>query len=221
MDYRSGDPLVKCVDGNGTRACFIALIPSRSLAKDVYEPLALPKIDPGCKPVSAFQAIDFSCAVKPAEPEEALAAISPVSLLCSFVIHQSRDSAMTIESIKTLDSEHWIRIGGQLTVGDFHKLQRLGESSLERFGRFRILIELDGFQGWSREPGWEDTFFLSEDELQRVRIAMVGDEKWKDDALMFMGKPIRKTAIEFFPASRLAEAKVWLAEGSVQSLFLE
>lgn len=131
---------------------------------------------------------------------------------------------MTIESVKTFESECWIRISGQLTVGDFHKLQRLGESSLERFGRFRMLIELDGFQGWSREPGWEDTFFLTENELQSVRIAMVataGDEKWKDDALMFMGKPIRKTAIEFFPASRLAEAKVWLAEGSVQSLFLE
>lgn len=131
---------------------------------------------------------------------------------------------MSIESIKSLESEHWIRISGRLTVSDFYRLQRLGESALERFGRFRMLIELDGFQGWSREPGWEDTFFLTEEELQRVRIAMVAmveDEKWKDDALMFMGKPIRKTAIEFFPASRFAEAKVWLAEGNAQSLFLE
>ena len=38
----------------------------------------------------------------------------------------------------------------------------------------------------------------------------VGDEKWRDDALAFTAKGFRPTAIEFFPTSRLSEARIWL-----------
>jgi len=43
------------------------------------------------------------------------------------------------------------------------------------------------------------------------RIAIVGDEKWQDDALAFTAKGFRATAIEFFTASRLSEARTWLS----------
>jgi len=39
---------------------------------------------------------------------------------------------------------------------------------------------------------------------------IVGDEKWRDDALAFTAKGFRPTAIEFFPESRLGEARKWL-----------
>jgi hypothetical protein len=42
-------------------------------------------------------------------------------------------------------------------------------------------------------------------------MAIVGDEKWRDDALAFTAKGFRPTAIEFFPASRLNEAHTWLS----------
>jgi hypothetical protein len=34
------------------------------------------------------------------------------------------------------------------------------------------------------------------------KMAIVGDEKWRDDALAFTAKGFRSTAIELFPASR-------------------
>ena len=40
--------------------------------------------------------------------------------------------------------------------------------------------------------------------------AVVGDEKWRDDALAFTAEGFRPTAIEFFPPSRMNEARIWL-----------
>jgi len=41
--------------------------------------------------------------------------------------------------------------------------------------------------------------------------AIVGDEKWRDDALAFTAKGFRATAIEFFTPSRLGAARTWLS----------
>lgn len=128
---------------------------------------------------------------------------------------------MPYQLVKTLDSESWIKLGGKLTVHDFQELQALAKLSLERFGQVRILAELEGFDGWSREAGWADSFFLSEDGDRISKFAFVGDEKWKDEVFMFTGKPMRKTAIEFFPQDQLPEAKAWLSEGNSQSIFLD
>jgi SpoIIAA-like len=43
------------------------------------------------------------------------------------------------------------------------------------------------------------------------KMAIVGDEKWRDDALAFTAKGFRPTAIEFFSAVRLNDARTWLA----------
>jgi hypothetical protein len=127
--------------------------------------------------------------------------------------------SMPYQLVKSLGSENWIKLGGKLTVHDFQELQALAKLSLERFGQIRILVELEGFQGWSREPGWENSFFLTENGDQTSRFALVGDEKWKDEVFMFTGKPMRGTAIEFFPQNQLSQAKAWLSEGASQTIF--
>jgi hypothetical protein len=119
---------------------------------------------------------------------------------------------MAYSIIQKTGEQNWINLCGQLTVQDFLQLQALGKESLERFGRFRVLVELEDFQGWSKEPGWEHTSFLMEEADQVSRIAFIGDEKWKDDIFLFTGKPLRATAMEFFPPERIAEAQAWLSE---------
>jgi hypothetical protein len=42
-------------------------------------------------------------------------------------------------------------------------------------------------------------------------MAIVGDERWKDDVLGFTARRFRPTAIESFAASRMNEARTWLA----------
>lgn len=119
---------------------------------------------------------------------------------------------MSYNLIKKIGETSWVKLSGKLTVYDFQELQALARINLELFGRFRVLVELEDFQGWNREPGWENTQFLIAHGDQVSRIAFVGNEKWKDDIFMFTGQPFREDEIEFFPPERIAEAQAWLSE---------
>ena len=92
---------------------------------------------------------------------------------------------MSYQLIKKRELDHWVKLSGRLTVRDF--------------------------QGWSNESGWENTSFLDDDAEGHSKLAFVGDEKWKDEIFLFTGKPMRQTAIEFFPQDQLDQAQAWLA----------
>ena len=119
---------------------------------------------------------------------------------------------MSYQLIKECERDYWVKLSGRLTVRDFQELQALAGSSLEQSGQFRVLVELEDFQGWSNESGWENTPFLDDDGEGHSKLAFVGDEKWKDEIFLFTGKPMRQTAIEFFPQDQLNQAQAWLAE---------
>jgi SpoIIAA-like len=70
---------------------------------------------------------------------------------------------------------------------------------------------LDAFEGWERSGDSGDVSFTMEQGHYIEKMAIVGDEKWKDDALAFTAKGFCPTAIEFFPASRSNEALTWVS----------
>jgi len=119
---------------------------------------------------------------------------------------------MSYQLIKKNDHDNWVKLSGKLTVRDFQELQTLARLSLEQFGQVRMLVELEDFQGWSKESGWEDSTFLEENEEGISKLAFVGDEKWKVEIFMFTGKPMRHTAIEYFPQDQFDQAQAWLSE---------
>ena len=119
---------------------------------------------------------------------------------------------MSYQLIKKNDHDNWVKLSGKLTVRDFQELQTLAKLSLEQFGQLRMLVELEDFQGWSKESGWEDSTFLEENAESMSKLAFVGDEKWKDEIFMFTGKPMRQIAIEFFPQDQFDEAQAWLSD---------
>lgn len=54
-----------------------------------------------------------------------------------------------------------------------------------------------------------DRFMMGEGD-QIEKIAIVGDEQWRDDAYAFTATGLRPTLIEFFAPSRLDAARAWL-----------
>jgi hypothetical protein len=119
---------------------------------------------------------------------------------------------MPYQLINEFNRNNWVKLIGKLTIVDFQDLQSLARLSLERFGQFRVLVELEDFQGWSKEAGWENTSFLEENGEGISKLAFVGEEKWKVEFFMFIGKPMRQMAIEFFPQDQLDQAQAWLSE---------
>ena len=62
-----------------------------------------------------------------------------------------------------------------------------------------------GFRG-----NWNDMSFYVKHGDSIERIAIVGDERWRGEALMFAAADLRKGPVEFFSQPAVAEARAWL-----------
>lgn len=103
-----------------------------------------------------------------------------------------------------------VRIQGVMRLADQKALQSAAFDLIERGLKPRLLIMTENFEGWEKEEGWDDVGFLMDYGNEIAKMAIVGDERWKEQAFMFTGKGLRSTAIEFFPLSALDEAELWV-----------
>jgi len=104
-----------------------------------------------------------------------------------------------------------IRISDVFRLADQEALQALAKELIDKYGKAKVLVIIDRFQGWGRGENWDgDVGFLMEygDEIEK--IAFVGDESIKDQAFLFVGKGFRDTEVEFFPLPSLKEAEQWV-----------
>jgi len=104
-----------------------------------------------------------------------------------------------------------LRLSGLLTSADMTSLQKLALQLISQGMKPRLLAILDNFQGWSRHDDWNEIEFLKEHGDDVTRMAVVGDDKWKDDIYLFVGKGFRTTEIEFFSSAALEQAEKWVA----------
>jgi len=118
---------------------------------------------------------------------------------------------MPVEIIDASRKLVQVKIRGVLTKADHERIIQIAKEAIAREGKIRALAILEGFEGWERHEEWGDVSFMIGQGQHIEKMAIVGDEKWRDDALAFTAKGFRPTAIEFFAASRLNEARIWLA----------
>jgi len=121
---------------------------------------------------------------------------------------------MPVEIIDASGKLVQIKIRGMLKKADYERIIQIAKEAIAREGKVRALAILDGFEGWERREDWGDVSFMMGQGQHIEKMAIVGDEKWRDDAIAFTGKGFRPTAIEFFPSSRLNEARTWLNEST-------
>ena len=107
-----------------------------------------------------------------------------------------------------------VRIQGILRRRELDECQRAAAKTIRAAGKADALVLLDGFQGWERKDEWGDVSFLIEHDADIEKIAIVGQERWRDEVLMFAGAGLRQTAVCYFNDSDSARA--WLAGGPSQ-----
>ncbi len=103
-----------------------------------------------------------------------------------------------------------VKLTGTMLRRDLDELQARIKPLIEQGMRIRLLAVLEDFLGWEKGADWGDTTFLSEHGDDLERMAIVGEARWRDDAYAFVGKGLRRTAIEYFPPSALDAARQWL-----------
>jgi hypothetical protein len=103
-----------------------------------------------------------------------------------------------------------IKITGELSVSEVGQIQAAALEAIKRCGKIKGLAILENFRGWKREGNWGDITFLTEHDKDIAKIAVVGDEKWKDPIYAFLAKGFRQAAVEYFLPADLAKARAWL-----------
>ena len=73
-----------------------------------------------------------------------------------------------------------LEIRGILAKADIDRVQAQLVDEIERDGPVRILFVLDQFEGWAPHENWHDLTFYVKYGALIERIAIVGDEKWRE-----------------------------------------
>ncbi len=102
------------------------------------------------------------------------------------------------------------RISGTMSVADLRRLQDAGLDVIKQGVKLRLLVLLEDFRGWERSGDWATAGLLPEQDRDIQKIAIVGDEQWRDQACAFVARGLRSFEIEYFASSARAEAGRWL-----------
>ena len=102
------------------------------------------------------------------------------------------------------------KISGELSVSEVSQMQAAALEAIQRWGKVSALFILENFAGWKRDSGWGDITFLTEYDQDISKIAVVGEEQWRDLTDAFLAKGFHQAAVEYFLPADLAKARVWL-----------
>ena len=117
-------------------------------------------------------------------------------------------------TIKREDKFWLFRISGVLKKAELDSAQAMAREEINKAGKIKVLLILDGFQGWEKGADWGDMTFAVDHGDDIERIAIVGDPRWETETLMFTGAGFRQTQVKFFAADQAPQARAWLGEGS-------
>ncbi len=104
-----------------------------------------------------------------------------------------------------------MRIHGILRRAELDEFQCTASQLIRKAGRVAALIYLDGFQGWESGVEWGDMSFLIEHDSDIEKIAIVGQERWRDEALAFTAAGLRRSPVRYF--NDVGSARRWIAGG--------
>jgi len=104
-----------------------------------------------------------------------------------------------------------LEMWGQVKKSEFQKCEQRLAGEIGRVGPVKLLFNLTGFEGWETRSDWNDLKFFIQHGDSIEQIAIVGADKWKNQAMMFAGAGLRKAPVEYFPEAELTKARTWLS----------
>ena len=103
-----------------------------------------------------------------------------------------------------------VKVEGILEFEDLKEVQDAGVEGIERSGKIEILVLAEDFAGWGKEGDWGDLTFMYEHDADIERIAVLTEDEWKDQILMFLGADRRQASVESFLPGQEKDARDWL-----------
>ena len=118
---------------------------------------------------------------------------------------------MSAEIVAAVDGILTIKITGKLTKPELESVQKDAAELLAAQGKMNFLVIAQDFEGWAKTGDWGDLSAQDTIDPKVKKMAIVGEKKWEDLALLFAAKGLRKFPIEYFQPGDLARARAWLS----------
>jgi hypothetical protein len=125
-----------------------------------------------------------------------------------YIYLSSRSGYVAIEWKTEKDDLLVFRVSGKLSISEMGQAQSETDPILSAANNWKVMVVLSVFEGWSKEPGWENTSLIDETDKNVERMALVGPIEWRDQVEMFTLKGMRPLEIEYFTSED--EARAWL-----------
>ena len=103
-----------------------------------------------------------------------------------------------------------LKVTGKLSESELLAAEKHAAAIIKAQGKIRILVLTEAFSGWER-GNWTDFGFQQRSDPHVEKMAIVGEEEWRDLVLMFTAKGLRPFPIEHFATADVAKARAWLA----------
>jgi hypothetical protein len=103
-----------------------------------------------------------------------------------------------------------VTVSGVFSYKDLEAVQNAAKETLKYGVKVNCLILAERFSGWGKDGNWGDLTFMYENDPLINKIAVVAQEKHKDELLMFLGAGMRQAAVKFFSGVQENEARIWL-----------
>lgn len=104
-----------------------------------------------------------------------------------------------------------VRARGRLTDADYRDFLPLLEERIAEHGRVRLLVDLEGFEGWTLPAAWDDFAFGMTHWHHFEKMALVGDAHWEELAARTMDV-LMAGEVRFFALSERDAAWAWIGE---------
>lgn len=105
-----------------------------------------------------------------------------------------------------------VLVRDKLTTDDYERFAPEFKRLIDKYGKVRVLFEMQEFHGWTAGALWEDLKIDVHHFNDVERLAFVGDKKW-EKGMSYFCKPFTTAAIRYFDRDELADATDWVEEG--------
>jgi hypothetical protein len=110
------------------------------------------------------------------------------------------------------DDVYRLDVGGRLSAAELDAAGRALVEGMRQApgGTVRLLVVLREFEGWDPGSNWSNLTFYARHGDGIGRLALVGEERWRDLTLMFSAAGLRKAEVEYFIPDAIETARAWL-----------
>ena len=103
-----------------------------------------------------------------------------------------------------------VHITGILKYSDRETYELEGRLKIDGSRKVKVFVNATHFTGWGKDGDWSNRQFMSEYDPYIEKIAVVADEKWKEQMLAYLRVGERQASVAFYPPSQAQDALDWL-----------